>query len=103
MISDTIQFFVFSKPEFKENYDFYECNDEIIKEINNRTFSIILKVFASITCQYCKIYIPRLLKINQKTNFSIDFVVWEDYSEDETFSLMDDFNLTGLQEVLLLL
>ena len=93
--------FVFSNSEFKELYELYDFQKEIVDEIKKRKNNIFLKIFASSTCQYCKIYIPEMLKIHEYVEFNIEFICWEDQDEDKQINLMDDFNLTGLPTIII--
>lgn len=101
MTATTINDFVFNNPEYEEIYEFYDCDTEIVNRLKTLSKEFFVKIFASKNCQYCKIHIPRFLKIHEHVEFNLDFVVWEDFTEQETFDLMDDFNLTGLPSIII--
>lgn len=93
--------FVFSNPEYIELFEIYNFKKEIVEEIKKKRKRIFLKIIASNICQYCKIYIPELLKIHEYVDFSIQFLLWEDYGEDGQIDLMDELNLTGLPTIII--
>jgi thiol-disulfide isomerase/thioredoxin len=88
--------FVKKNQEFKEIYDFVEINLDVVNEIKKIPKTYFLRIFASSTCQFCKIYIPQLLKIHELVNFSLEFIIWENFTDDQLFSISDDYELTGL-------
>lgn len=97
----SISNFVFENPDFKEMYEFSQTQEDIIQEIKNVHKNYIIQVFASKTCQYCRIHIPHLLRIYDDVKFSLEFIVWEDYSEDERIELMDQYSLLGLPTIII--
>lgn len=101
MTATTINDFVFNNPEYEEIYEFYDCDFEIVSRLKSLSNQFFVKIIASKNCQYCKIHIPRFLKIHENVEFNLDFIVWEDFTEEETFDLMDDFNLTGLPSIII--
>ena len=96
-----IQEFVHSNTEYIEIYEFYEFKDDIVQKISNNSKKRLLKVFASNQCQYCKIYIPQMLKIHEVVHFNIEFELWEDFDEDGQIDIMDEFSLTGLPTIII--
>ena len=93
--------FIDNNPNFKEMYDFAEVKKEILDEISKITKKYSILAFISKTCQYCQIYIPRLLKIYETVHFTLEYAIWEDYTEDESIELMDNYNLTGLPTIII--
>lgn len=100
MKSDIFKF-VFSNQEYVELYEIYEFKKDIVKKIKKRRKDFFLKIVASNACQYCKIYIPEILKIHEYVEFSIEFLLWEDYGDDGQVDLMDTLNLTGLPTIII--
>lgn len=96
-----IQDFVLSNSEFTELYEFYEFKNEIVQKITSNINQRTLKIFASNQCQYCKIYIPQVLKIHESVHFKLEFELWEDYNEDQQIELMEDYTLTGLPTIII--
>ncbi|MHA2364289.1 MAG: TlpA family protein disulfide reductase [Candidatus Hodarchaeales archaeon] len=91
-----------SSEDLFEIYELTTINKGLYNKIKGIEREYSLLVITSSECQYCHIYIPHLWKIYENLDIKINLIIWENFTEDEIYDLIDKYDLTGLPTIIFL-